>query len=56
MCSFGPKPRDIPSKGVQQLQYDQTSRQLTRAHPKSEHFPRAAAPKVGKNGHPNLQG
>ena len=33
----------------------QISGQLTHARPKSDHFPRAAALKAGKKGHPNFQ-
>ena len=57
MCSFGPKSRDNPLKCFQQLEYfGKISRQLTRACPNSDHFPRAAASKAGKGGHPNFQG
>ena len=50
MCLFGPKSRDNPSKCFHELKdLGKISRQLTRARRKSDHFPRAAAPKVGKN-------
>ena len=57
MCSFGPKSRDNHSKCFQQVKdIGQSFRQLNRKRPKSDHFPRPAAPKAGKTGHPNFQG
>ena len=54
MCSFGPKSREKPSQQLSDI--GQISRQQTHTHPKSDHFPRDAAPKAGKNDHPNSQG
>ena len=55
ISSFGPKSRDNPLKYFHQLwDIGQISRQLTCARPNSDHFPRAAAPKAGKSGHPNF--
>ena len=52
---FGPKSRANPFKCFHQLKdIGQISRQLTRAGPKSDHFPRVAAPKAGKSRHPNF--
>ena len=49
MYSFGPKSRDISLKCFQQFEgIVQISRPLTRALPKGDHFPRAAALKAGK--------
>ena len=44
------------NKCFQQLKdIGKSFRQLTCAHPKSDHFPKASAPKAGKSGHPNFQ-
>ena len=63
MCSFGQKSRDNPLNVSSRYNIlvkfldswlPHALKQLTPASPKSDNFPRAAAPKAGKNGHSNF--
>ena len=53
MRSIGPKSRNNPIKIFYQLQdTGKISRQLIRAHPKSDYFKSATAPMAPRNAHP----